>query len=212
MRLVIFGPQGAGKGTQSGRISEKYGIPAIATGDMFRWAIAERTDVGRRAQEYVDSGRLVPDDVTIDVVRERLEFPDVAGGFLLDGFPRNIAQAEALDGVGAELQWSLDAALAIEVPEAESLERIMGRRVCSQCGRNYHVDAPPRRDWTCDVCGGRVEPRPDDQDESAILERLRNYREQTEPLKSYYEKRGVLRAVSGEGSPDEVFDRIVEAL
>ena len=212
MRLVIFGPQGAGKGTQSGRISEKYGIPSIATGDMFRWAIAEQTDVGRRAHEYVGSGRLVPDDVTIDVVCERLGSTDVAGGFLLDGFPRNISQAEALDGIGAELQWSLNAALALEVPEAESLKRIMGRRVCSQCGRNYHVDAPPRRDWTCDVCGGRVEPRPDDQDEGAIRERLHNYREQTEPLKSYYEERGKLRAVSGEGSPDEVFDRIVEVL
>jgi adenylate kinase len=212
MRLVILGPQGAGKGTQSARISDKYDLPTISTGDMFRWAISKGTEVGAKAQEYVQSGRLVPDEITIEVVRERLASADCAQGFLLDGFPRNVTQAEALDEILGELGCSLDAALLIEVPEEVSLRRIMGRRVCSQCGRNYHLDSPPTSDWTCDRCGGAVEARADDQDEGATRERLRSYREQTEPLKSYYEERGVLRTVDGEGPPDEVFERITRAL
>jgi adenylate kinase len=212
MRLVIFGPQGAGKGTQTSRIAEKYAVESVSTGDMFRWAISEGTEVGEKAREYVKSGRLVPDEITIEVVRERLQSGDCDQGFLLDGFPRNIAQAKALDEILSEVDCQLDAALVLEVPEEVSLRRIMGRRVCTKCGRNYHVDAPPSRDWTCDRCGGRVEARADDQDEEAIRERQKGYREQTEPLKSYYDGRGKLRTVSGEGSPDEVFERIVEAL
>jgi adenylate kinase len=211
-RLVILGPQGAGKGTQGARIAEKYDLPAISTGDMFRWAISSGTDVGERAQEYVKTGRLVPNEITIAVVAERLDAQDCAHGFLLDGFPRNLAQAEALDGILEDQGCELDAALVIEVPEEVSLRRLTGRRVCSQCGRNYHVDAPPGRDWVCDRCGGRVEARVDDQDEDAIRERLKLYHEQTEPLKEYYETSGRLRQVNGEGSPDEVFDRIVAAL
>jgi adenylate kinase len=212
MRLVIFGPQGAGKGTQSARIAEKYDVASVSTGDMFRWAISQSTDMGKKAQEYVEAGRLVPDEITIAVVRERLQTGDCDQGFLLDGFPRNIAQARALDEILAEVDCALDAALVIEVPEQVSLHRIMGRRVCTECGRNYHVDAPPSRNWTCDRCGGKVAARGDDQDEETIRERLKGYREQTEPLKSYYEGQGKLRAVSGEGSPDRVFERIVEAL
>jgi adenylate kinase len=209
---VIFGPQGAGKGTQSVLISDKYDVPAIATGEMFRWAISKGTEVGKKAAEYVRAGRLVPDEVTIEVVRERLSQGDAADGFLLDGFPRNRPQAEALDRILGEQGSQLDAALVIEVPERVSLRRITGRRVCSQCGRNYHVDAPPSEDWTCDRCGGRVEARADDQDEETIRERLRTYREQTEPLKEYYESRGKLRWVEGEGTPDEVLERIVAQL
>jgi adenylate kinase len=212
MRLVILGPQGAGKGTQGARIAEKYDIPVISTGDMFRWAISSATDVGREAAEYVTRGRLVPNEITIAVVRERLEAQDCDQGFLLDGFPRNLAQAEALDGILDARNCGLDAALLIEVPEDVSLRRLTGRRVCSQCGRNYHVDAPPSEDWVCDRCGGRVEARADDQDEEAIRERLKLYHEQTEPLKEYYDERGTLREVDGEGSPDEVFNRIVAAL
>ena len=212
MRLVIFGPQGAGKGTQSARISEKYAIPAIATGDMFRWAISHSTDVGAEAQEYVESGHLVPDDLTVRIVRERLDAADSAQGFLLDGFPRNLSQAETLDAMLAEKGQRLDAALVLEVAEEVSLRRLLGRRVCSQCGLNYHTDNPPQHDWTCDRCGGRVEKRFDDQQEETIRERLKVYHQLTEPLKTYYSDRGVLRAVDGTGTPDAVFERIVGAL
>jgi adenylate kinase len=210
MRLVIFGPQGAGKGTQSARIAEKYDIEAIATGDMFRWAISHGTEVGLKAKEYVDAGRLVPDELTIEIVRARLEAGGF-GGFLLDGFPRNLAQADALDGLLEERNTRLDAALVLHVPEEISLRRILGRRVCSNCGRNYHVNSPPREDWTCDRCGGRVERRSDD-DEGNIRDRLKLYHDQTEPLKAYYDVRGILREVDGQGTMDEVFDRLVAVL
>ncbi len=212
MRLVIFGPQGAGKGTQSVRISEKYDIPAISTGDIFRWAISGRTSLGLKAREYVDRGKLVPDEITIGVVQERLSSDDVADGFLLDGFPRNLVQARALDEFLEAAEVSLDGALVIDVPEEVSLHRIMGRRVCTNCGRNYHVDAPPQSDWHCNRCGGKVEARADDQDERTIRDRLALYHQETEPLKAHYEQAGVLREIDGVGSPDEVFDRIVAAL
>lgn len=210
MRLVIFGPQGAGKGTQGARIAEKYDIETIATGDMFRWAISHGTQVGAKAQEYVDAGKLVPNEVTIEIVRKRLEADDFSG-FMLDGFPRNLAQADALDGMLLDHGTRLDAALVLEVPEEVSLRRILGRRVCTDCGRNYHLDSPPRDDWTCDRCGGQVARRSDD-DEDNIRERLKLYHEQTEPLKAYYDVKGILREVDGEGSTDEVFDRLVAAL
>src|SRR3712207_305880 len=142
MRLIIFGPQGAGKGTQSARIAEKYGIPAISTGEIFRWAIKGRTALGNQVLEYVDAGKLVPDELTIQVVTERLSADDAADGWLLDGFPRNVQQAKALDGLLGDTESPLDAAIVIDVPEEVSLRRILGRRVCSECGRNYHVDAP----------------------------------------------------------------------
>jgi adenylate kinase len=241
MRLVIFGPQGAGKGTQSARITEKYGIPDIATGDIFRWAIKGGTALGLKVREYVESGRLVPDDLTIEVVKERLSAPDAAAGFLLDGFPRTIDQAKALDELLAEqgnapgaegdgptapgekesqfdtrrsraVSTALDAALAIEVPEEVSLRRLLGRRACSKCGRNYHVDSPPVEDWICDTCGGEVVERVDDLDEATVRRRLQLYHEQTEPLKAYYDERGLLRVIDGTASPDEVFEQIVTVL
>ena len=212
MRLIIFGPQGAGKGTQSARISEKYGIPAIATGEIFRWAVKGETSLGGKVKEYVESGRLVPDDLTIEVVKERLSADDCVNGFLLDGFPRNTHQAEVLDELLAADGHTLDGAIALEVPEEMSLRRLLGRRVCSQCGRNYHLDAPPEKNWTCDRCGGEVVERIDDHEEATIRERLRLYHEQTEPLKQYYKERGLLREIDGDGSPDEVFQRIVTAL
>ena len=212
MRLVILGPQGAGKGTQSARLSDKYDIPTIATGEIFRWAISGGTALGLKARRYVDKGLLVPDEITVGVVKERLSARDATDGFLVDGFPRNIGQAQALDAWLAERGTKLDAALALEVPEEVSLRRILGRRVCSQCGRNYHVDSPPERDWECDRCGGKVEPRTDDASRDTIRDRLRVYHEQTEPLKDYYAKTGRLREVDGLGSPDEVFDRILGAI
>ena len=212
MRLIIFGPQGAGKGTQSVRIAEKYGIPSIATGDIFRWAIRGQTALGLEVKQFVDAGRLVPNRLTIQVVKERLQAEDCGDGFLLDGFPRNLAQAQALDEILAAQDKALDAALVIEVPEDVSVRRITGRRACSTCGRNYQVDAPPRQDWTCDVCGGEVTKRADDEDEETVRERLRLYHEQTEPLKAYYAERGLLREIDGEGSPDDVFERIVTSI
>lgn len=212
MRLVIFGPQGAGKGTQGAMISEKYGIPSISTGEIFRWAIKGRTALGLKVLEYVDAGKLVPDELTIQVVTDRLTAGDCKDGFLLDGFPRNVDQARALDALLADDDHSLDAALVVEVPEEVSLRRILGRRACSNCGRNYHVDVPPEKNWTCDNCGGEVVERTDDHEEETVRKRLALYHEQTEPLKHYYAERGLLREVDGEAPPDEVFSRIVAAL
>jgi adenylate kinase len=212
MRIVIFGPQGAGKGTQSARIAEKYGIPAISTGEIFRWAMKGKTALGQKVSQYVDAGSLVPDELTIGVVRERLAADDCKDGFLLDGFPRNLDQAEALNEISEATGGPLDAALVIEVPEDMSLRRLLGRRVCTQCGRNYHIDAPPSKNWTCDRCGGEVVGRADDIEEETIRARLKLYHEQTEPMKAYYADRGILREVDGMGTPDEVFDRIVAAL
>lgn len=211
MRLVIFGPQGAGKGTQAERISDKYGIPSISTGEIFRAAQTARTALGLKVLEYVDSGKLVPDELTIEVVRDRLSADDAKEGFLLDGFPRSLNQAQALDEILAAQGAALDAALVIEVPEEVSLRRLLGRRACLDCGRNYSVDAPPMVDWTCDRCGGKVVERADDHEET-IRKRLGLYHSQTEPLKAYYDTKGILRIVDGLGAPDEVFERIATAI
>lgn len=210
MHIVIFGPQGAGKGTQSARISEKFGIPSIATGDIFRWAIRSETELGRKVAEYVQAGNLVPDELTISVVQERLEAePD---GWLLDGFPRNTQQADALESFLSNKGEKLDGALMIEVPEEVSLARITGRRICSNCGKLYSLANPPAVDWTCDNCGGEVEERTDDSQKEAVLQRLRTYHELTEPLKAYYADKGLLREIDGVGTTDEVFNRILAAL
>ncbi len=210
MRLVIFGPQGAGKGTQAALISEKYGIPAISTGEIFRAAQAGRTALGLRVLEYVAAGKLVPDELTIQVVRERLEAQDAQDGYLLDGFPRNVEQAQALDTFDRDKP--LDAVLVIDVPEEVSLRRILGRMTCTQCGRNYSLDLPPENGSLCDACGGEVARRADDVDEATVRKRLDIYHEKTEPLKDYYEERGILRQVDGVGTPEEVFSRIVAVL
>ena len=211
MRLIIFGPQGAGKGTQSERISEKYGIPGIATGEIFRAALLGRTALGLKVSEYVDSGRLVPDELTIEVVSERLHADDCKDGFLLDGFPRSLKQAEALDAILEKQGSPLDAAIVIEVPEEVSLRRLLGRRACEDCGKNYHLDNPPMVNWTCDRCGGKVVERADDHEET-IRKRLSLYHSQTEPLKKYYENKGILRPVDGLGTVDEVFERIASSI
>src|SRR5256885_1922538 len=209
-RLVILGKQGAGKGTQCVRLARHYVVPHISTGDMFRSAVKAGTPFGQKAKEFMDAGELIPDDVVIGVVNERLEQDDTSHrGFILDGFPRTVHQAEALVEVLAPT--GLDLAIDLEVPTEVVLARLAGRRVCDTCGANYHVDRPPKENWTCDVCGGEVVQREDDT-EAAIRRRLALYEEQTEPLIAWYLARDILVTVDGMGTPDEVLTRLVRAI
>ncbi len=207
VRLVILGKQGAGKGTQCVRLARHYVVPHISTGDMFRAAVRMGTEFGLRAKEYMDAGELIPDDVVIGVVRERLDQDDTKNrGFILDGFPRTANQAEKLASIS-----EVDLAIDIEVPTDVVLARLAGRRVCSTCGTNYSMATPPHYDWTCDVCGGEVVQREDDT-EDAIKRRLALYEEQTEPLISWYLERDMLVSIDGLGSPDEVTQRLVRSI
>ena len=207
VRLVILGKQGAGKGTQCVRLARHYVVPHISTGDMFRAAVRMGTEFGLRAREYMDAGELIPDDVVIGVVRERLEQDDTKNrGFILDGFPRTANQAQKLSETT-----DVDLAIDIEVPTDIVLTRLAGRRVCSTCGTNFSTANPPKYDWTCDVCGGEVVQREDDT-EDAIKRRLALYEEQTEPLISWYLERDKLVSIDGLGSPDEVTQRLVRAI
>lgn len=212
MRVVFMGPPGAGKGTQAARIAERHSMPHIATGDIFRQAIKEGTPLGREVKKYLDAGALVPDDVTTAVVAERLSREDCAGGFVLDGFPRTLAQAEALDATLAEMGISLDVAISLVVRDEEIMRRLGGRRVCTRCGATYHIDAkPPRVEGVCDLCGAELRQRHDDREET-IRERLEVYRKQTAPVLEYYRTRGKLAEVDGEQSLDEVTESIEAVL
>ncbi|KPJ83731.1 MAG: adenylate kinase [Gemmatimonas sp. SG8_17] len=205
--VVFLGPQGSGKGTVIGKIKDAYGVPHISTGDMFRDALKEGTEFGKKAREYMNRGELVPDDVTCGMVRERVARDDCAAGFMLDGFPRNLSQAEALSQIT-----SIDAAVLIDVPEAVSLERLSGRRQCRECGTIFHlVFVPPKNDGVCDKCGGELYQRDDDKPE-AIKERLAIYRSETMPITDYYDRAGVLVTVDGSGTPDEVAAQVKEKL
>ncbi len=207
---MILGKQGAGKGTQADRLANHYGIPHVSTGDMFRASVKEDTEAGRRAKEYMDHGELVPDEVVIEVVDERLGGEDARDqGFVLDGFPRNVAQAEALEEMLGEE--GVDLVLELQVPTDVVLARLEDRRVCSGCGKNYSVDDPPKEDWVCDRCGSEVVPRHDDT-EAAIKRRLAVYEKQTEPLVAWYMARDKLAAVDGMGSPDTVTARLLRAV
>lgn len=212
MRVVFLGPPGAGKGTQAARLAQAGGMPHVATGDMFRAAVAADTPLGREAGAYMDQGRLVPDEVTIGIVRERLAAPDCAAGFVLDGFPRTLPQAEALDGLLAELGRPIDGVVHLLVPEEDLVRRLTGRRVCPSCGALYHVDyQPPRRPGTCDVCGAALVQRQDDG-EATVRRRLAVYQEQTAPLAGRYADQGRLRPVDGAGTVDEVARRVQAAV
>lgn len=212
MNIVLFGPPGAGKGTQAEKIVAKYGLPQVATGDMFRAAVSQGTPMGLEAKKYMDSGALVPDEVVEGVVAERLAADDLRGGFILDGFPRNTHQAAALDAVLAADGREVDLVLNVMVDENELVRRISGRRVCRDCGGNYHlVSSPPEVQNVCDACGGELIQRVDDNEET-VRNRLRVYREQTEPVVDYYRPSGKLADVEGSKSPGEVFARIAAAV
>ena len=208
VRLLVLGKQGAGKGTQAVRIARHFGVPHISTGDMFRAAAAAGTPFGLRAKEYMKRGELVPDDVVIGVVAERLAKDDAQDhGFVLDGFPRTRVQAEELQrllGPGG-----LDAAVDIDVPTDVVIDRISGRRVCATCGTTYHVSAPPKVPWVCDKDGGDVVQREDDTPQ-AVTKRLELYEKDTRPLLDFYDGLGLLVTVDGVGDPDDVFDRVID--
>jgi len=214
MRTVLLGPPGSGKGTQAVRLARKYGIPAISTGDMFRQAVRARTRVGRTAKEYMDQGLLVPDDVTIEAVKERLAEPDVREGFILDGFPRSLEQATSLNAILKEAGVHLDVVLSLEVPDDLLVKRATGRRVC-KCGATYHVtNDPPKVEGKCDECGQPLFHRRDDTAE-VVAERLKTYVEKTEPVKEYYRRQGILLELDGSGSIEHssgVVDRALEML
>ena len=210
--LILFGPPGAGKGTQAAGLSEATGLPHIATGDMFRAHIAEGTALGREAKGYLDRGDLVPDDVTIRMLADRLDQPDAGEGFILDGFPRTIPQAEKLDQALAGSKKRLDSVISLEVPIETLVERISGRRSCPRDGSVYHiVQNPPRREGFCDLCGASLVQREDDKPES-VRTRMQAYEASTAPLKDFYARRGLLHVVDGVGAPEAIEAAVAAAL
>ena len=197
LNIILMGPPGAGKGTQAKILIAKFEIPHISTGDMFREAIKAGTPLGKLAAQYINDGHLVPDDVTIGLVKERLSQPDCAKGYLLDGFPRTIPQAEALEKITEEINRKVEFVINIDTPKEELVKRICGRRVCKKCGAPYHIiNVKPKVDGVCDICGGELIQRPDDNEE-ALTTRLEAYNKQTKPLLDYYEKKGLLKTFDG---------------
>ncbi|MED4456303.1 adenylate kinase [Metabacillus fastidiosus] len=212
MNLVLMGLPGAGKGTQAERIVESYEIPHISTGDMFRAAIKEETELGLQAKSFMDKGELVPDEVTIGIVRERLGKNDCEKGFLLDGFPRTVAQADALEGILEDLDKKIDYVINIDVNKDILMDRLTGRRICKQCGSTYHlVFNPPAVDGVCDKCGGELYQRADDNEET-VANRLEVNLKQTEPLLSFYREKGYLRNINGEQDIHKVFEDVKKLL
>jgi adenylate kinase len=211
-RVIFLGAPGAGKGTQARRLAGETGVPQVATGDMLREAAAAGTPLGREAKRYMDSGALVPDEVVIGLVDERLARADAATGYVLDGFPRTVAQAEALDGLLGRRRQELDRVIFFDVSRPELIRRLTGRRICRKCGTTFHmVSAPPRAAGRCDVCGGELYQREDDA-EATVARRLDVYETQTAPLLDYYRRRGLLVRVAGEGAMEDVADRIRKAV
>ena len=212
MHILLMGPPGAGKGTQAAELVKEFAIPHISTGDMFRAAMKEGTEMGRKAKAYIDAGNLVPDSVTVGIVRDRLAQDDCKKGFILDGFPRTVEQADALDGIMKELGLSLKRVLNINVPAADLVERAVGRRICKKCGATYHVKFnPSQKEGVCDECGGELFQRADDTAET-MTNRLSVYEPSTKPLIDYYQKAGIYTEVDGRQAIDKVTKDLVEAL
>ena len=212
MRIILLGPPGAGKGTQAAGIVEKYNIPHISTGDIFRKNIKEGTDLGKRAKEYIDQGLLVPDELTVGLVTDRITQADCENGFMLDGFPRNVSQAEQLDAFLKENNIELSNVINIEVDKNILVSRAVGRRICKSCGATYHVEFnPPKIEGVCNVCQGELYQRADDNEET-VSKRIQVYLDETRPLADYYAKVGILSNINGQQSIDEVFGDIVAAL
>lgn len=208
MKIIFLGAPGAGKGTQAEIVSKTYGIPAISTGAIIREAIKTGTEMGKAAMSYTEVGKLVPDDVVIGIIKERLAKDDCAKGFILDGFPRTVVQAEALDKMGVEI----DCVISIEVSDKDIVERMSGRRVCPACGASFHVEwNQPKQEGVCDKCGADLIVRKDD-DPAVVIDRLKVYHEQTEPLKNYYEKKNKLRTVVGQVEVADTTKLTLEAL
>ena len=212
LRTILLGPPGAGKGTQAVKIVEKYGIPHISTGDIFRENIKKGTELGKKAQEYMNKGELVPDDLVIEIATDRLLQEDCKVGFLLDGFPRTVYQAEKLDEFLAAHGAKIDKVLDMAVEKEELIARLTGRRVCKTCGASYHVvNIPPKKEGVCDICGGELVQRADDNAET-VANRIEVYEAQTKPLIDYYEKAGNIAHIDGSTGLDNVFADIVKAL
>ena len=208
MNLILMGAPGAGKGTQSAKISEKWNIPAVSTGDMLRAAVKEGTELGKTAKSFMDAGQLVPDEVVIGIIKDYLSSDKCSNGFILDGFPRSIPQAEALDKMGVRI----DAALSIEVADEKIVERMSGRRICSACGASYHVVYnPPKTADVCDACGAALYTRADDAAET-VLNRLETYHNITEPLKDFYAAKGLLICVEGQEKVEDTTAEVMKAL
>ncbi|KUN99127.1 adenylate kinase [Streptomyces caeruleatus] len=213
MRIVLVGPPGAGKGTQAAFLAKNLSIPHISTGDLFRANISQQTELGKLAKSYMDAGNLVPDEVTIGMAKDRMEKPDAENGFLLDGFPRNVSQAEALDEMLQSESMKLDAVLDLEVPEEEVVKRIAGRRICRKDSSHvFHVTySQPKAEGVCDACGGELYQRDDDSEET-VRTRLEVYHTQTEPIIDYYKAQGLVVTISALGKVEEVTARAMEAL
>lgn len=212
MNLILLGAPGSGKGTQASLLSEKFKVPHISTGDIFRAAISAGTDLGKKAQGYMNKGELVPDEIVIGIIKDRLKERDTEKGFLLDGFPRTVVQAQALDVELVNLNKKIDAVIDIEVAEDEIVRRLTGRRVCEDCQEVYHtIFEPPENENFCDMCGGRLIQRPDDQSDT-VKNRLKVYKDQTAPLIEYYREKDILRSVNGQQEVEYVFSDIVRVI
>lgn len=212
MKLILLGPPGAGKGTQAHKLIQKYQIPQISTGDILRQAVKDGTEMGKEAKAYMDRGDLVPDDVILGIVKDRIQAEDCQNGYIFDGFPRTVPQAEGLDALLQQLNTHLDAVISIEVPDDEVVTRLSGRRTCKNCGALYHVVYnPPQQEGICDKCGGELYQR-DDDNETTIRQRLAVYHEQTEPLIDYYSSQDLVKKIPGSGTPEEIFVEICHAL